>query len=636
MKVTCEACGANHRIDPPPWILRSGRPFPMTCPSCNHTQDVQPPVGITTLPGNQGELVSGEEAERDEGAPGPTPAAPAQARPEAPTGFGLPDPGEHEAVPSTLAMRPPTLQPHEAASLDARAPRASGATDGPAALASAVVPSDPDDVPKTLDIPEFADDVPAEAAEPPPPAPPEDAPFRLRYHDVIEAFATLADVQRRVLEGRVAPDDALSERGGPWHRAGNRDDLAWYFRVVSQVGAASDAGAGLRSTALPTDLGPPEHTAEQVTEEAARPRHTPRQSTLAHVPPLAVSAPATAAEPFADDPLEITRESEQALPPEPAFTAPPTPPPVRTARVRTPSTSDDADTAPRGRPPAPAPAVAVGTQSIAGLDDDPDFGAFTNTSPSVPSDLPIRVQRQNIRPGLAAAALLTLTATAVYLGVQAGDTDAGSADPPTAAALDASPPTDAAASAPAEGEPAPALSADDAQIAAVVPPTDAPPKATPPAPSPPPAPARTTTPAPKPAQTPAKPTPAPKPAPAAAPAPAASAPARPAQPAPAPAPKAPTPPPSQPVPTGDAATLVDRGWAQVEAGKLSAAQASFQGALAADGRNADARYGLGYTLLELGQAAEGGRQLCLALKSASPALRREIEGVLGGRRLRCL
>ncbi|TVQ87283.1 MAG: hypothetical protein EA397_18375 [Deltaproteobacteria bacterium] len=46
MKIKCESCSAEHDLDPPSWVLSSGRPFRFRCSSCGHSQMVDPPTAL--------------------------------------------------------------------------------------------------------------------------------------------------------------------------------------------------------------------------------------------------------------------------------------------------------------------------------------------------------------------------------------------------------------------------------------------------------------------------------------------------------------------------------------------------------------------------------------------------------------
>lgn len=45
MKIQCENCSVEHELDPPAWVVSSGRPFRFRCSSCGHSQMVSPSKG---------------------------------------------------------------------------------------------------------------------------------------------------------------------------------------------------------------------------------------------------------------------------------------------------------------------------------------------------------------------------------------------------------------------------------------------------------------------------------------------------------------------------------------------------------------------------------------------------------------
>ncbi len=42
LKIQCENCAIQHELDPPSWVISSGRPFRFRCSSCGHSQSVTP------------------------------------------------------------------------------------------------------------------------------------------------------------------------------------------------------------------------------------------------------------------------------------------------------------------------------------------------------------------------------------------------------------------------------------------------------------------------------------------------------------------------------------------------------------------------------------------------------------------
>jgi hypothetical protein len=94
------------------------------------------------------------------------------------------------------------------------------------------------------------------------------------------------------------------------------------------------------------------------------------------------------------------------------------------------------------------------------------------------------------------------------------------------------------------------------------------------------------------------------------------------------------PPPEKPV---SAAKLIDRGWQAVDRGDLVSAGSSFQKALGAAPDNADANYGYGYVLLKQGQNDLAARHLCRARSIAGDDsdIGREANGMLQASGLTC-
>lgn len=97
-------------------------------------------------------------------------------------------------------------------------------------------------------------------------------------------------------------------------------------------------------------------------------------------------------------------------------------------------------------------------------------------------------------------------------------------------------------------------------------------------------------------------------------------------PKPAPAPVEPAPAP-KPI---SITRLVDRGWAQVDGGNLSAAEATFSKALTRSPAHSWANYGYAYVLVEGGDTGAATTHLCRAQKSASGdvELKREVVSLL--------
>ncbi len=318
------------------------------------------------------------------------------------------------------------------------------------------------------------------------------------------------------------------------------------------------------------------------------------------------SAPPVAAPPSPPDVPSVTPQAEvvaSELPPQPHREMPasiprfddepgfPTPQPAR----RTPGdtiapgdfSSDEGDWL--GDAPGPAP------EPIAGVFDEPlvMFGSGDADDADFDRELKAMAARRAQRNRMvmlavvAVAALLLLAGGGIYatglLGDGGGGAD-GDGD------LTAAPATEPAP----KPEAAPAAGSDDEKAAAA--------------------------PAAEPALAP-KPKAADKPAPPKPAAPPAPAPPKPAAP-PAPAPKA------------SASALVDRGWAAVS-GSPNKALTYFEQALERKPGDAEASYGLGYALLQLGRAPEAKPHLCRALRSGSTQTRRDVQGMLGQNSMSC-
>ena len=96
MKIQCENCQIQHELDPPAWVVSSGRPFRFRCSTCGHSQSVSvtqpttpsaapaaadtkmPPVPLhrEDLPAARVQPAGSSDAESSDPSPGE--AAPAQ------------------------------------------------------------------------------------------------------------------------------------------------------------------------------------------------------------------------------------------------------------------------------------------------------------------------------------------------------------------------------------------------------------------------------------------------------------------------------------------------------------------------------------------------------------------------------
>ena len=46
MRIVCESCSTEHDMEPPAWVISSGRAFRFRCSNCGHSQMVPPPTGL--------------------------------------------------------------------------------------------------------------------------------------------------------------------------------------------------------------------------------------------------------------------------------------------------------------------------------------------------------------------------------------------------------------------------------------------------------------------------------------------------------------------------------------------------------------------------------------------------------------
>ena len=50
MNIQCENCASHHDLDPPEWVIASGRPFRFRCSNCGHSQMANPPSSLEMTP----------------------------------------------------------------------------------------------------------------------------------------------------------------------------------------------------------------------------------------------------------------------------------------------------------------------------------------------------------------------------------------------------------------------------------------------------------------------------------------------------------------------------------------------------------------------------------------------------------
>jgi hypothetical protein len=616
VRIGCENCQTQHELEPPPWVVASGRPFRFRCSACGYSQSVQPPAAADDAP-----------------LPGKVTPAPAVVR--------------STPAPAPAASPPPPVTPAPAMSAPVSAV--------PAAVPAAVAPASP---------------APAAVAA--------DAPLFLRQGGQVFRVRDRDTLRRWIAEGRVLPADEVSADQAHWTAVAAEPEFASLVPEAaalsvapspepvaaplpsrppvlggdSPFAAAADPARTLQwndddTEGVPTGLPP------MSLDEA------PRSFALG-VPPAAVPAAVPSAPPpdepappallddaeeaFADVTAEVRApvpapvalkpllggatpppalsfsppvEAPLAAAPSsaPASPAPaPAPPPVSAipAALAEPPTSvapraEAAPLAQQATPPRPPPRMAELTPVMA-----PPVSRYVSAAPSAGDELddwlegsPKPAAQWPLRFGALALgfALVAGVGTAVVWATR----PAPEAPPPrledslSQKAISPAPsPDPVPADPPAAGDAAPA---DAAPVdAAPANGAEATPAPAPVAPQPPPALV----------DAPAAPKPAPAPAPAA--------------PKPASAPAAPKP--------ANVSALVDKGWNSVESNP-AAAKSAFRQALDASPGNAGASYGLGYTLLKTGDAAGAQPYLCAASKSRDVEMQREIQSLLQQNGLSC-
>ena len=92
MKIKCGNCSVDHELEPPAWVMSSGRAFRFRCSSCGVSQMVQPQGGGNEAPATPSAPVS------------VAPAAPAQPAPV----VNQPDVVPESALPTAEVPRPPS------------------------------------------------------------------------------------------------------------------------------------------------------------------------------------------------------------------------------------------------------------------------------------------------------------------------------------------------------------------------------------------------------------------------------------------------------------------------------------------------------------------------------------------------
>lgn len=593
MIIQCENCGTQHELDPPSWVVSSGRAFRFRCSACGHSQSVQPDQGGREL----GAVVAPTEvpATRSVAPSGP----PAEAsRP--PTSWSEPRPKNPTLAPAS-ELRPALLEPTVAppALLDSMPPAAER-TRAPEHVTHATH--------GLLDA--------APAPLPPPVADNRDNALFLKQNGQIYRVQDWETLRRWIDEGRVDLSDLMSEGGVRWEPIGSRPELAGRekrsplsapppvsapFPFGGDSPFATPAGvdrawADDDTEGVPTGL-PPLPTEESMALDQPGPSEaravaSPEQANLRYEPTGEVVSPL--------DPTEIDTMPGEAVTPAPA--APSTPPVFPGAFDQGPSAGSEwEDLLHTGEAPLPTPSLPPVAAPVPTLPPR----APRAVAPSVPASVPPSVPPSDpgsIPPGefdaeweegqgtssrwlpLAAAATLfavVLVGAALWFWAGSRTPDVQPAVPVPVAA----PPPPPVAPAVAPVEPA-------AVEPAVVEPALVEPAAVEPA--------------------------------VVAPAVVAPVPAAPA-PAPVPAPVR---------PSNSAQALVQKGWNVTEANP-SQAQSLFRQALDLDPGSDEAAYGLGYSLLLQDRVSEATPWLCKVRNSRIAEVRQDANGMIKNRQLQC-
>lgn len=630
MKVTCERCSHVLDIEPPPWVVAAGRPFPLLCSECGNRQMATPSTGLAL---SEDAGVSGVVGHLDAAGHVDAPTSPSS-----PVALGEDEDDVVGEVATGAALPSGLILPDDVA--DVPEPRAEpGAEDGPEPrterfdeMGAAIDTEDFD--PASLPDDDLSDEMPAvpllaptpghlahavvtaepRAAAPSAPASPrfelppmyepdDERPsaigstageFMLRQDGALFDVPDLATLQRWIMEHRVDPDDQITERGGPWTRCGDRADLAVFFAAVERLDTLDDDNQPFLSTAsafrpvsmlsraeednTPTASGAEteetmdEPSVEDYTQESERQatEEAPGMFAAGDYRPVGLSPV------FRDERPPARRSASDGLPapvPEDRFEDPDwdtfTSPSVEEVRSFAP---------PPPQQPPPPPAADLGAE-------------FLNDAP--PASRGSTAARWLFGVGLVLAALL-LSLTFPWRPEPAAP--APTPQVRTVAVPEGAPAAVEVAPTPAAVEPTPAAARPTA--------TPAP---TPRVVTPTPAERRTPTPAPS-----ARATPTPRPTATPAGSPWSDDPAS----------RTPTPPP----PNVD--ELIEQGWAAIDSGNGTRARELFERALEFRPTDGVANYGMGMAFKELGRDTDARRYLCAARRRVNSFDARDIDGIL--------
>ncbi|MEZ4323511.1 MAG: hypothetical protein R3F61_38965 [Myxococcota bacterium] len=605
MKIQCQNCGVEHEIDPPSWVVSSGRAFRFRCSSCGYSQSVQPPAD--------------EPQERAPSAPPPvtTPQPsfpPADVRP-APT-------------PTSAPTAPQRTGP--AAS--------EGRTDEPAARVTG---------PTITPYEETAN--PVAHLGPAPEDPPErgSAVF-LKQNGQIYMVSDWETLKRWIAESRVDRHDLVSEGGVRWEPIGSRPDLLPAFSGTDittapnleqaahfPFGGETPFGGDYQTASgwhdddtegIPTGL-PPLPTEESPLGGSPtgfdavdlRPRHmTPTPPPVARRQPPPVMRPSFVPPPPPEPEIHARPE------PDPPVMEMPDPEPVPEPAVpERPEPSIAPPALPDTVPPPPIRASPSGPRVVTKLDEaTPTMETEVLSRPTGPASEPevesdfyepdtdevLSAARTSGRPlmMLGCALLLVLTAFVVAVGFTVYPAFLPKPQPDLTLPLKPVPQVDPAPVTPDPVVPKPVTPDPVAPDPIQVEPTPDPIQVEP-APDP----IQV-----EPAPDPVAPTPVPQPGP---------------QPQPGPVAPAPT----DRLPSGSTVSgLVSRGWNLADSNP-SAAKGLFLDALDASPDNVDAHYGYGYTLLKSGDRTGARPHLCIAASRGNTDTRREVHGMLENAGMSC-
>ena len=363
MEVTCERCGATHTIEPPPWVISTGKPFRLRCAACGHRQMVRPPTGIAIVD-------APAPASTPPDAPSAEPIAAASSTDHAPASPADPTPAlddepldatpavggaVHDALPDAEA----TPSPDDAAPAGASAIHAP--EDEPPTVAEAAVTLDDTSEPATDSPAEPDTDSPAEPARDASPAPepgplddaqllPEPAHEDL---DLPEHAHEDLDLPEHAHEDLDLPEHAHEDLDLPEHA---HEDLDLPERADEELDIPGHPDDSL---VLPdeaaADLHIPEHAEEelQIPVQAAEDLETP-DAHRSDDAPEAFDLPDLGEDPY-------------ATPHPPGADLSPSDPPPTTAPTAAPELEPEAHEAPPEAPPQPTPPLDP-------LADDVDAG----------------------------------------------------------------------------------------------------------------------------------------------------------------------------------------------------------------------------------------------------------------------